>query len=219
METKHFNCKAEFKLLDDKKGIFEGYGSIFGNIDSYRDIVEKGAFERSLRENGLPTLLWQHDTREVIGRYTEAVEDERGLRVRGELNLDVQKGKEAYALLKQGAMRGLSIGYIVRKYEIDEEEEVKRLTDVDLMEVSVVTFPANREATVTNTKRAENIRDFEILLREVGGYSASQAKLIAAKGFRAFEQEQREVSGDNDEDLQTVKHELENILKGLQNEK
>lgn len=186
MNTKHLNFQCEYKALDDTTGTFEGYGSIFGNKDSYGDVVMPGAFVDSLSTMGMPVMLWQHDADDPIGIYTECYEDDKGLYVKGQINLDVQQGKEAYSLLKQGAIKGMSIGYLCKQRENDETTGVTFLKKIDLYEISIVTFPANRLANVTAVKGMghETIRDFEDFLREAG-YSRAKAKTIAASGFNA----------------------------------
>src|SRR3989337_59790 len=148
MQHNVLDFQAEFKAVseDGKVGVFEGYGSIFGNKDSYNDIVAAGSFKESLEKNGLPAMLWQHNPDVVIGKYIEAREDQAGLFMRGEINLEVQQGREAYALLKQGALKGMSIGFITLEDEYDRESQVRTIKKVSLMEVSIVTFPANKRA-------------------------------------------------------------------------
>lgn len=135
----------------NEKGVFTGYASIFGNIDENDDVVERGAFKRTLDHGGgqVP-VLWQHDIREPIGVGLEMMEDERGLWVKSAINLDTQRGKEAYSLLKQGALKGLSIGYTVIKDSI--EKGVRYIKEIRLWEISIVTFPANPEALISDVK-------------------------------------------------------------------
>ena len=137
--------------LADEAGVFTGYASIFGNVDQHGDVVVPGAFRKSLTERGnVVPLLWQHDTTEPVG-VIELVEDSKGLRVvRGEINLETAQGREAYALLKQGAIKGLSIGYQV--VQDGWQGKVRQLKELKLMEVSLVTFPANELAGVTAIK-------------------------------------------------------------------
>lgn len=188
MKTKHLDFAAQFKAVGaDDSGEFEGYGSVFGVVDSYNEVVDKGAFADSLVKNGLPKLLLQHSTWMVGGIYTEAREDDHGLYVKGKLNLDVQAAREAYSLLKQGALSGLSIGFRTIEESTDNESGITHLKRVRLFEVSIVTFPANEAATVSAVKAAPaSVRDFEKFLRD-GGYSQKEAKLIAAKGYNALE--------------------------------
>ena len=137
--------------LADEAGVFTGYASIFGNVDQHGDVVLPGAFRKSLSERGnVVPLLWQHDTTEPVG-VLELVEDSKGLRVvRGEINLETARGREAYALLRQGAIKGLSIGYQV--VQDGWQGKVRQLKELKLLEVSLVTFPANELASVTAIK-------------------------------------------------------------------
>lgn len=137
-------------------GTVEGYGSVFGVRDNYDDVIAKGAFVDSLKSHKaartMPAMLWQHDADKPIGVWTEMVEDEKGLRIKGQLAMETVKGKEAHALLKMGALNGLSIGFMSKEWAYDRETEVRTLTAIDLWEVSLVTFPANEKARVMNVK-------------------------------------------------------------------
>ena len=150
MENKSF--KFELKEIDDS-GQFEGYASVFDVVDHGNDIVEKGAFKKTLQEKKEFPLLYYHDPREVLG-VIEAEEDQKGLRVLAKLNLNVQRAREAYELLKQKAIKGLSIGYDVIKEAWDKD--VRRLKEVKLWEISLVTFPMNEMASVTGVKALED---------------------------------------------------------------
>ena len=176
MDKKQLRFAAEIKATEE--GSIEGYGSVFGDLDSYQDIVSKGAFKR--------TLLWQHNTDQPIGVWTDMYEDDRGLVVKGQL-ADTQLGREAHTLMKMGALSGLSIGYRTVKYKMDNESGVRTLQDVDLFEVSPVTFPALDSARVSAVKSAEDIkteREFEEFLRDAG-FSRTVAKAIVAGGYKA----------------------------------
>lgn len=189
MNKKHLELHAHIKAIGDgTTGEFEGYGSVFGVVDSYRDVVDKGAFVESLEKHGLPKLLLQHSSWMVGGKYLEVFEDDKGLFVKGQLNLEVQAAREAYSLMKQDAISGLSIGYSVLEEDMDRETGVTHLKKVRLYEVSIVTFPANESATISAVKAAPaSVRDFEDFLREAGKYSREEAKLIASKGFNALQ--------------------------------
>lgn len=193
--TMHLETKSlPFELRDvDDAGIFTGLGSVFGNVDSYGDIVEKGAFADSLKQR-TPRMLWQHDWTQPIGVWKSAAETERGLQMTGRLVMETQKGREAHALLKAGAVDGLSIGFMLPKGGWSEDKDgVRRITKAELMEVSVVTFPANQEALVSGVKsriqRGELIskRELEAALRDVG-FSQKQAKAIVAEGWAGLNQ-------------------------------
>lgn len=170
-------------------GTIEGYGSVFGVRDSYSDVIAAGAFEASIKEHRaagtLPAMLWQHDSDQPIGVWTEMREDSTGLFVKGKLALDTVKGKEAYSLLKLGALNGLSIGFVSKQWSYDKSNEIRTLTEIDLWEVSLVTFPANKEARITGVKAADiggitTIRQAEKMLRDAG-FSTDAAKAFIAE--------------------------------------
>lgn len=183
-EKKHLRVAAEIKATAE--GVIEGYGSVFGNVDSYGDIVVAGAFAETIKSGRQVAMLWQHDPDEPIGVWTELREDKRGLVVKGQLALGTQRGREAFELIKMGALTGLSIGYSTTKSSFDEQSGLRSLIELDLWEVSPVTFPANESARVTSAKSADikTIRDFEGFLREAG-FSRAAATAIAAHGFKA----------------------------------
>lgn len=177
-------------------GEFEGYGSVFGVKDSYSDIVVPGAFQVSLnewREKGsLPAMLWQHQISEPVGVYTEMREDDTGLYVKGRLLIeDDPLSKRAHAHLKAGSLSGLSIGYILKDWEYDRNKGAFLLKEIDLWEVSLVTFPSNDEARVSDVKSAfargdiPSQKSIERVLRDVG-LSRTQAKAFMADGYRAL---------------------------------
>lgn len=174
-------------------GTVEGYGSVFGVRDNYDDVIAKGAFAASLKahkaEGTMPAMLWQHDADKPIGIWTEMVEDEKGLRIKGQLALETVKGKEAHALLKMGALNGLSIGFMSKQWTYDRDTEVRTLTEIDLWEVSLVTFPANEKARVTNVKSADEMatpKDAEKALRDAG-FSKSDATAFVSRVMRMGE--------------------------------
>lgn len=132
-------------------GVFDGYASVFGVPDLAQDVVMAGAFHDSLRLRGGAAgirMLWQHDPREPVGVFTHMQEDKRGLYVRGALNLSVARGHELFALLQQGAVAGLSIGYKPLRARRESLSGYRQLLRVDLWEVSLVTFPLLPSARV-----------------------------------------------------------------------
>ena len=136
--------------MDAESGVFTGYAAVFEQIDQGRDVISRGAFSRSLRERGTQTikLLWQHDPKSPIGRLDMVREDGHGLFIQARLSLESIKGRDAFALLRSGAVDGLSIGYRVREALRDVRMRTRRLSDVDLWEVSLVTFPMQTAARV-----------------------------------------------------------------------
>ncbi|AKG94516.1 putative prohead protease [Paracoccus phage Shpa] len=191
METYDFGL--EVKSLDDA-GTFEGYASIFGNVDNGGDKVMPGAFVEGLaraRQTGRTVkMLWNHDPGQPIGVWDDLAEDAKGLWGRGRLVMEVPKAREAHALMKAGAIGGLSIGY--RTKEAAPEGNVRLLKKLDLFEVSVVSMPMNERAKVTSVKAdgLEEIteklaagdrlteREFERLVKGLG-LSNSQAERAA----------------------------------------
>lgn len=186
-----FEYKAEAD--QEEKGVFSGYGSIFGNKDLGNDVVVEGAFAKSIGRKGAKAvkLLYQHRQDEPIGVFDEIIEDRRGLKVKGRLAMGTQRGREVYELMKMGALDGLSIGYRVDPKGVEYDEKGKRrlLKSVDLMEISAVTFPMNPRARVQAVKGAERtVREWEELLRDAGSLSRNEAKAAASAVAKALEQ-------------------------------
>lgn len=176
-------------------GTIEGYGSVFGVRDNWDDIIAKGAFSASLAAHKaagtMPAMLWQHSSDAPIGVWTDMVEDDKGLYIKGHLVMDTVRGKEAHALLKAGAINGLSIGFMSKQWAYDRDTDIRTLTEVDLWEVSLVTFPANEKARVTNVKASPDElatpKDAERILREAG-FSKSDATAIVSRVMRMGEE-------------------------------
>lgn len=182
IETKHFAFE-ELKA-DDEARTIKGFGSVFGNTDSYGDIVMPGAFAKSITGRK-PAMLWQHKSDMIPGVWDVIEEQKKGLYLEGTF-ADTPLGNEAYTLAKMGALTGLSIGFSTKRYEIDEAKKVRKLTELELYEVSLVTFPANERATITAVKsRPQTLRAFEEYLRE-GGFSQRDATTVALHGFKAL---------------------------------
>jgi uncharacterized protein len=202
----------ELKAADDGNTV-EGYGSVFGNIDSYGDMIEPGAFRASIA-NRRPKMLWQHKMDKPIGVWDEVREDDRGLFMRGRI-ADTEQGREAKALVQMGALDGLSIGFRTMKDEMDGN--TRRLKEIDLWEVSFVTIPANAAATITALKGMETERAFETMLREQG-FSRWDAKIITAGGWKAWAEQRDAAARDLDadqRDAEAVKSELLKLLQGV----
>lgn len=185
MSGDHYDLACEFKLLaGDTAGTLEGYGSVFNLVDMGGDIVLPGAFSKSIAElkrkdKPLP-MLWQHDSRNPIGVWTNLTENDKGLKVKGELILEVPQAASAHALLKRGAVSGLSIGFITKQADIDRKTGARRLKSVDLMEISLVTFPMMPEAQLTGVKADFDAPAWEKAFRD-GGLSNREAKLATSK--------------------------------------
>jgi HK97 family phage prohead protease len=158
------NAILELKSLD-ANGKFVGYASVFNVVDSQHDMVMPGAFAFTLEQRaGQIKLLWQHQWDAPIGIITKLFEDARGLYVEGQLLMEITQAKEAYALLKAGVVKGLSIGYTPGRWKRDPDTGVRQLQSVDLWEISLVTTPANAAAQVTVVKSEDE------QLRRSGAY-------------------------------------------------
>lgn len=193
MQIRSFDYKVK-AVSDD--GLFSGYGSVFGNVDSYGEVVAPGAFLESLKATKAAgrtfPVLWQHRTGEPIGDWdiSSLKEDERGLFGDGNLWLeDAPYAKLAYRGMKTNSITGLSIGYYVRESSYDEKAGIRTLTKLDLVEISVVTSPANEEARIESVKARiaggtlPSLSDFEGILREAG-FSKTQSAIIANRGLK-----------------------------------
>ena len=180
----HDRLDVPFKIKAvSEDGLFSGYGSVFGVIDSYKEVVAPGAFAESLSQR-TPAMLWQHRSGEPIGVYSALREDQTGLYVEGKLALKTARGAEAYELLKMGAISGLSIGFVTREDSYDRVTDVRTLKKVDLWEVSLVTFPANDAARVSGVKSIDTIAslaDAESYLRDAGGLSRREATAFVSR--------------------------------------
>lgn len=212
-----FNVKA----IDDD-GFFSGYCSVFDVEDSYGDVVKAGAYTDTIKawadKGKMPPILWQHNRSDVIGVWTKLTEDEKGLYGEGRLLVkDVAKAREAHALMKAGAIDGLSIGYRVQKWSYNEDDDMLELLAIDLKEVSVVTFPANDESLVDNIKSKlekgdlPTLSEFEKFLRDAGGFSKSQATAIAGHGLRSLIQGEPEDTKAADTDMSAALDILKSI--------
>lgn len=216
------DVKAELKAYhdddedDEQKGYFSGYGSIFGNKDLGNDVMVEGAFAKSLARKGARgvKMLYQHKADEPIGVFEEIIEDKKGLRVRGRLAMGTQRGKEVYELMKMGAIDGLSIGYRVnaKGQTYDDRRKRRYLKEVELMEISAVTFPMNQSARISAVKgNSRTIREWETHFRDEGGLSRSESKQAASAVYKALSQ--RDVDATHNA-IDAIK-ELTSIIKGV----
>jgi len=206
VEKESIEIKSSIKAYEDEEedkdyGTFEGYGSVFGNKDLGNDVIEAGAFAKSLKKRKPQNvkLLYQHKSDMPIGVFDSIKEDEHGLVVKGRLALKTQAGAEAYELLKMGAIDGLSIGFRVNPQEVsyDKRGNKRIIKEVDLMEVSLVTFPMNPQATVMSVKGEKySIREWENGLRDAFSLSRSEAKVAAKAVTKCFDQREVDESAE-----------------------
>lgn len=153
LETKFHRFNDDLTLGDDH--VIEGYASLFGSVDQGGDVVQPGAYARSLKADRQVKMLWQHDPREPIGIWDEVREDKRGLFVKGRLLESVARAREAAALTRAGAIDGLSIGYRTVKATKDDRGR-RLLSEVELWEVSLVTFPMLPEARLEDPREGKS---------------------------------------------------------------
>lgn len=187
------SIELDLKSLKDD-GHFSGYGSVFNVVDKGGDIVAPGAFAESLgtwKKNGRSVpVLWQHQTDQPIGVWDDLKEDEHGLLGDASLWLaEAPYARLAHKGMQTKSITGLSIGYRVKDYSVNQDTGVYTLQKLDLVEISVVTNPMNDDARVADVKslmeagRMPTLKEFEEFLREAGGFSKSQAKAIAGNGL------------------------------------
>ena len=189
-EVRLFNLDTKSLALD---GLFEGYASLFNREDLGHDIVLPGAFRESLAQRGAGgvKMLFQHDPTQPIGVWTRIAEDARGLHVRGRLMTELARAREVLALIRGGAVDGLSIGFRMVKGQRDRLG-VRRLEKIDLWEVSIVTFPMQPEARVTTVKTgpcpagALTVREFERWLTQDAGFTRSEARALVREGYKGL---------------------------------
>lgn len=211
MRTSRIDCGFEVKSLDDD-GHIEGHGAVFGNVDFGFDRIEKGAFKEFLKSNDEPVpMLWQHMSSEPIGVWDDLKEDSKGLYMAGQINLEVQKGREARSLTKQGAISGLSIGY--RAVDYHYEDEVRVLKKLELHETSLVTFPMNPAARVVSAKNMTR-KELETELREQLGLTRYLASRAAWAIRDALAEEEKRDSRDDDS-LDEANETAQSILQTL----
>lgn len=171
-------------------GTFSGYASLFGTTDLAQDLVEPGAFARSLRQRGAGgvRMLYQHDPAEPIGTWLELREDARGLFVRGQLTPGVGRAREVRELMRSGALDGLSIGFRTVKARKEAGSGVRRIVEADLWEISVVTFPMLPGARIHSVKASNlpTVREFEHWLTRDAKLTRADARTVIARGFASL---------------------------------
>ncbi|BAQ17435.1 HK97 family phage prohead protease [Methyloceanibacter caenitepidi] len=214
----------EFKFASTaSSGALDGYAAAFGNVDSYGDVIEPGAFTKSLAQIGRDPvpMFWSHNPSEVIGKWDQLSEDATGLRVQGKITLSNTAAREIFELVKDGAVRGLSIGYRTKSAERTKRGN-RLLTEIQLLEVSLVALPANSSAKLISVKSAQaqdpaiTERICEEILRDAG-CSQRLAKAIVAQGLKSAlkQRDAADVPGRIQEALTAGALNIRNITKGL----
>jgi HK97 family phage prohead protease len=186
VETKDFPFEIKADDVTDE-GIFKGYAAAFNNIDSWDDIIKPGAFQNTLKKgNENIPILWYHDPYEPIGLPTEMREDKKGLYVEGKLSLKLQTAQDTLVRMQDGLVKGLSIGFRAVKFDFEKvkDRQIRNLHEIDLIEFSPVTFPANKRAKITSVKSliksANTPFELERGLRDAG-LTRTEAKYLATR--------------------------------------
>lgn len=190
---KHLQLSDVSLKMEGDTGTFEGYASVFGGVDSYGDTILRGAFESTLRNNGMPKMFYGHDWTMPIGKWTSAKEDDHGLYVKGQLTPGLRLAEDVHAALKHGTLDGLSIGGYIKQGDYDTSESGRVIRKwSNLVEVSPVVFPADGAARIDGEtvkgaeliaaiNAIETVRDFERLLRDAAGLTKGAAAALAAR--------------------------------------
>lgn len=209
--------------VTEADGTFEGYASLFSKPDMADDIIMPGAFKRSLAERDAAgiRMLFQHDANQPIGVWTELREDQRGLYAKGKLAVDAPKASEVLALLRAGAIDGLSIGFKAVRFRRDAKTGIRRLDAVDLWEISVVTFPMMPGARVAHVKAQpfpEGVpteREFERWLTRDAGLTRSEARAVLRDGLKGLKA-LRDAGRGDDGELGDLAHRVRKMRQFLE---
>lgn len=219
METKSFKFESK---VDLEKNTFEGYAAAFGNIDSHDDIIEQGAFSKTLRESiSRIKVLWQHDPMSPIGLPIQMSEDTKGLHVKAKIS-ETSLGKDALILMKDGVINELSIGYNAIKHLMDEDTGIRHLKELKLMEFSPVTWASNDMATITSAKQLNNmlngINDLQgkgINTKQINEAIKALKALLVENEPAIVTHKQKEPLLYNETDMKAIFKEIEDFKKTL----
>ena len=212
--------KSLFTPLEE--GSIEGYASVFGGVDSYGDTIEKTAFDNVIKSGQKPLMFYQHNRWSIpIGVWEEMSVDEKGLKVKGRLNLELAEAREVYSALKFGSLNGMSIGFRMKDkdYEYDDEDicHIKNISE--LLEISIVNFPADKEARIDNVKSEDrdlnDVRDCEHYLRDLGISKKMAQKLISVikTAKSAVSDSQKSEDAKLAAELEKIQQKLNHILR------
>lgn len=196
---------------------FHGYASVFNGTDSYGDTILPGAFSKCL-ESDRPKMFFNHNSSSVpIGKWIDIHEDETGLWVEGELTKGIAEADQIAAAMKHGTVDGMSIGFIAsgENLEFSEVTDGYIIKQIDrLLEISVVTFPADNAARIEKAESIERVKDLEAFLRDEGGFSAREAKAVIskAKAIGIAEKAERDARNAKIAEIGTMLKNIENKL-------
>jgi HK97 family phage prohead protease len=206
------------KFYEGKQGVFSGYASVFGGVDSYGDTIYPGAYAKTIVERDRPVQLRFNHEQGVIGKWIRIEEDEKGLYVEGELTPGHSKAMDVYASLMHGAISGLSIGYVPKNF-VPNEKGGLDLYEIDLFEISVVESPADLAANIGRIKSdidsANSLKEIETLLRDALGLSKSDATALVSR-MRRLSLGEQEAENQKTSDLAAlIKEATLKLTKGI----
>lgn len=197
---------VDFKFYEGKQGLFSGYASVYGGVDSYGDTIIEGAYASTIANRDRPVQLRFNHEAGVIGKWTRIEEDSKGLFVEGELTPGHSKAMDVYASLMHGAISGLSIGYRPVKFTPNQTGGLD-LEEISLIEISVVESPADLNAQIGNIKSAldevKTLKEIETLLRDAGGFSRADATALVSR-IKALTHGDRDAEKDASELLKYI---------------
>lgn len=188
--------KCDLKFSTSTKGLFEGYASVFNGVDSDGDTIIPGAFTKSLSTGRQPAMFINHNAFDIpVGKYTRLAQDDHGLHVEGQIDMNHRDGPSLASALKNGAMDGMSIGFRIFPdgFKKKDDADGRDITDIDLKEISLVTFPADSNARISVVKsdidQIVTLKDAELILRDAGGWSRSMATAFVSQLKRIAQSE------------------------------
>lgn len=213
--------KSSYQIQEE--GVIEGYASVFGGIDSYGDTIEPNAYDNVISEGQKPLMFYQHDRWGVpIGRWEELSVDSKGLKVKGRLNLELKEAQDVYSALKFGSLNGMSIGFRLRDrdYEYDDNDVCHIKNISELLEISIVNFPADKSARVMGVKadpedleELKDIRDCEHYLRDLGiSKKMAQSIISVIKAKKNSVSDSKDGIKAKDAELSEIQQKLNSIL-------
>ena len=213
--------KSSYQVQEE--GVIEGYASVFGGVDSYGDTIEPTAYDNVISEGQKPLMFYQHDRWGVpIGKWEELSVDSKGLKVKGRLNLELKEAQDVYSALKFGSLDGMSIGFRLRDrdYEYDDNDVCHIKNISELLEISIVNFPADKSARVMGVKadpedleELKDIRDCERYLRDLGiSKKMAQSIISVIKAKKNSMSDSEDGIKAKDAELSEIQQKLNSIL-------
>lgn len=213
--------KIKTKLTTESEGKIKGYASVFGGIDCYNDTIEKNAYDNVIKEGILPKMFFNHDELSLpIGKWESMSVDDKGFLLEGSLNLELEKAKELYSAIKFGSVDGLSIGFGMNDGDFEyDKDDVRHINNISqLYEVSIVTFPADGNARISDIKSLDDLdslSEIEHYLRDAGSFSRKDATSIVSRIKRVLSHQS---DSEKEQDFTSVVEKLRKLNQKLKGE-